>query len=185
MVFFNDEQIRVEVVAKLATDRRIDSSNIRVNVQDGVVKLAGTVPSVVELTRAYADAAMVSGGSNIVDGLTISTPSERSLTDDGILKVSLSRMLAAEPEIDPSRIMIMVQDGRVTLEGSVDAEWKKSYVEALVARRPRVKHVESTLTVVPTKDASDQATADDLIRLLEHHPLTCRSGSPLSDRRIP
>ncbi|MEE4273691.1 MAG: BON domain-containing protein [Thermoanaerobaculales bacterium] len=171
MVFFNDEQIRNEVVAKLSTDQRIDASGIRVEVYDGVVKLSGTVPSDVELTRAYADAAMVSGGSNIVDALTVSTSSRRDLTDDGALKVEVGRMLATEPEIDPSRVMVMVQDGRVSLEGSVDADWKKAYVEALVARRPGVEDVTSKLSVVPTKGAADQATADDLIGALERHPL--------------
>jgi osmotically-inducible protein OsmY len=82
-------------------------------------------------------------------------------------------MLAAEPEIDPSRIMVMVQNRGVTLEGSVDAGWKKGYVETLIARRPGIKKVESKLSVVPTKDAADQATADDLIRALDRHPLVC------------
>ncbi len=171
MVFFNDEQIRNEVIAELATDHRIDASDVSVEVSQGIVKLDGTVPSATELTRASAGAAMVVGGANIVDALSIRSPRASNLSDDGAIKVSLGRMLATEPEIDPSRIMVMVQDRRVSLEGSVDAEWKKSYVEALIARRPEVLDVESALTVVPTRDAADQATADDLVRALDRHPL--------------
>ena len=70
-MLFNDEQIRREVIAKLSTDHRIDDSDIRVQVHSGVVKLDGTVPSVTQLNRAYADAAVVSGGMNIIDGLTV------------------------------------------------------------------------------------------------------------------
>ena len=113
---------------------------------------------------------MVVGGGDIVDALSIQSAGASSLSGDGILKVSLNRILAAEPEVDPSRIMVMVQDRRVSLEGSVDAEWKKNYVEALIARRPEVE-VESALTVVPTRDAADQATADDLVTALDRHPL--------------
>jgi osmotically-inducible protein OsmY len=171
MVLFNDEQIKNEVIAKLSTDHRIDATDISVEVSDRVVKLGGTVPSASEVTRAYADAAMVVGGANIVDALSIRSPGASSLSDDGVIKVSLGRLLAAEPEVDPSRIMVMVQDRRVSLEGSVDAEWKKSYVEALIARRPEVLEMESSLTVVPTRGAADHATADDLVHALDRHPL--------------
>lgn len=171
MVFFNDLQMKNEVIAKLSTDERIDSSGIRVEVNDGVVKLAGTVPSATEVALAFAAAAVVSGDANIVDALNVAQPGTPDLTADGHLKVSLNRILAAEPEIDPSRIKVMVQDGRVTLEGSVDAGWKKSYVEALVERCRNVTGVDSALTVVPTKGAADQATADDLVHALERHPL--------------
>jgi osmotically-inducible protein OsmY len=171
MVFFSDEQIRDEVIAKLSTDHRIDDSRIDVEVNNGIVKLGGTVPSATEHSRAYADAAMVTGGTNIVDALSVQSPGAPDLSRDGALKVTLSRLLATEPEIDPSRIMILVQDRRVSLEGSVDAHWKRSYVKALVARRPEVLEVENALTVVPTKGAADQATATDLVRALDRHPL--------------
>ena len=171
MVLFNDRQIKDEVVAKLATDDRIDASDIRVEVNDAVVKLDGTVPSATELACACSDAAMVVGGANVVDALSVRSPDASSLTRDGALKVTIGRLLAAEPEIDPSRIMVMVQDRRVSLEGSVDAHWKKSHVETLIGRRPEVLEIESALTVVPTRGAADQATADDLVRALDRHPL--------------
>lgn len=171
MVLSNDKRIWDEVVAKLSADHRLDGSDIEVNVKNGVVKLEGTVRSAAELTRALGDAAIVAGGAKIIDGLVVRVPNRSNLTEDGELKVSLSRMLASEPKIDPSRITVMVQDGRVTLDGSVDASWKKGYVEALVAGWPQVVAIDSTLAVIPSKNAADQATADDLIHVLDRHPL--------------
>jgi len=60
-------------------------------------------------------------------------------------------MLAANPDIDPSQITVLVQEGRVTLQGSVDGHWKKGFVETVVGLHRGVTDVASSLTVVPTK----------------------------------
>jgi osmotically-inducible protein OsmY len=152
-------------------DSRVDASDITVEVSDGIVKLDGAVPSAVARSAAVADAEVVAGVTDVVNAMRVFIPESNLLPTDADIKVSLGNMLAANPDLDPSRISVMVMDGRVDLEGSVDAHWKKSFVEELVAIHKGVEDVRSSLTVVPTKDAADQATADDIFGALQRHAM--------------
>lgn len=166
-----NERIKRDVVNHLVWDSRVDASNITVEVSDGIVKLDGAVPSAMARSAAVADAAVVAGVTDVVNAMRVSVPASTVLPTDADIKVSISNMLAVNPDIDPSRITVLVQDGRVTLEGSVDVHWKKSFVEELVAIHKGVEDVRGSLTVVPTKDAADQATADDIIGALRRHAM--------------
>lgn len=167
---FSDDQIRKDIFRQLAADHRFDTSKITVDVRDGIATLSGNVPSTSALTAALSAAAVVAGGTNIIDDLKVRATGE-SETPDARLKVTVAELLAHNPDIDPSRIMVMVQQGTVTLEGSVDVDWKKEYVEQLVAVTKGVRNVVSNLTVVPTKGVADQTTADSINAALQKHAL--------------
>jgi len=167
----DDQKIKRDVVNHLVWDSRVDASNITIEVADGIVKLDGTVPSALARTAAVEDTAAVAGVTDVVDAMRIFIPASTVLPTDADLKVTITNMLAANPDIDPSRISVIVQGGRVSLEGSVDVHWKKRFVEELVAMHRGVTDVESSLTVVPTKNAADQATADDIIGALGRHAM--------------
>jgi osmotically-inducible protein OsmY len=63
------------------------------------------------------------------------------------------------PNVKVSGIEIKVDDGAVTLFGTVDAYWKKLYVEDLVSKQPGVRAVRNELAVVPTGVYLDQDVA--------------------------
>lgn len=166
-----DEQIKQAVVSQLAWDSRVDASKIKVEVSHGIVKLEGFVPSTLAQSAAAEDAEVVAGVTDVVNALNVRIPETIRLPTDADLKISIANVLAANPDIDPSRIMVMVQEGQVTLQGSVDALWKKGFVETTVSLQRGVSDVESKLTVVPTKGSADQVTADDIAAALERHAL--------------
>jgi osmotically-inducible protein OsmY len=166
-----DEKIKTDVVSHLTWDSRVDASKIKVEVNAGIVKLEGSVPSTSTAMAAVDAAEAVAGVTDVINAMRIETPMPASLPRDGDLKVAISNMIAANPDIDPSRIAVIVQKGRVTLDGSVDAYWKKGFLETVVSLMGGVADIESRLSVVPTKATADQATADDIVAALDRHAL--------------
>jgi osmotically-inducible protein OsmY len=67
--------------------------------------------------------------------------------------------------------MVSVVDGDVSLEGSVDAYWKKRRIEDLSYDRLGVITVNNKLAVVPTQDLEDQAIAKDVVAVLDRRAL--------------
>ena len=167
----NDERIKQDVVSQLSWDARVDASKIKFEVSHGIVKLEGFVPSALARSAAVEDAEVVPGVTDVVNALNVRIPSTIQLPTDADLKISIGNMLAANPDIDPSRITVLVQEGRVTLQGSVDGHWKKGFVETVVGLHRGVTDVASSLTVVPTKGSADQATADDIVAAFNRHAL--------------
>jgi osmotically-inducible protein OsmY len=170
-VISTDEQIKKDVVRQCSWDVRVDTTEITVEVSQGIVTLGGFVPSTLARSAAVEDAEVVAGVADVVNALNVRIPSPIQLSTDTDLKISIEDMLAANPDLDPSRITALVQEGRVSLQGSVDAHWKKEFVNTVVALHPGVTDVESGMTVEPTKGAADQATADGLVAALARHAL--------------
>jgi osmotically-inducible protein OsmY len=175
-----DEQIKQDVVSQLLWDGRVDASKIKIEVSQGIVKLEGFVPSAMARSAAVEDAEVVRGVMDVINALNVRIPDFIQLPADADLKISIGNMLAANPDIDPSRITVMVQEGRVTLKGSVDGHWKKGFVETVVALQCGVTDVESSLTVVPTKAAADQATAEDIVAALKRHALMVENADDIT-----
>jgi osmotically-inducible protein OsmY len=164
----------------LSWDARVDASQIKVEVSHGIVKLEGFVPSALARSAAVEDAEVVPGVTDVINALNVRIPSTIQLPTDADLKISIGNMLAANPDIDPSRITVMVQEGWVTLKGSVDAHWKKSFIETVVALPRGVSDVESSLTVVPTKGIADQGTADEIVAALKRHALMVEDADDIT-----
>lgn len=72
-------------------------------------------------------------------------------------------------EIDVSSIVVQVEDGHVTLDGTVDTYSKKVAVESAVVDVEGVKELTSKVAVVPTEDIADAAIADTIIDALSRH----------------
>jgi osmotically-inducible protein OsmY len=75
------------------------------------------------------------------------------------------------PETDATRIHSTVDNGIVTLEGSVDALWKKVHAEEIVLNLTGVLGVDNHLTVVPAKKFADQAIAEDIMAAIDRNLL--------------
>lgn len=70
----NDEKIKKEVAARLEHNSRIDSSDITIEVSDGVVSLSGTLPSLSISMAAVEDAEKVAGVRQVNNNLKVKVP---------------------------------------------------------------------------------------------------------------
>lgn len=144
MVWTGDRKIEEMVTGVLEKDSRIDLSEIKVKVQDGVVYLSGTVDSAAERRAAREDLESASQIGEVVDELTLRNFIERT---DVELVESVRRALIRDIMVEAGPIRVEAKDGVVTLSGRVESYAQKSAAENVAWWAPGVTNVISRLEV--------------------------------------
>lgn len=164
-----DEQIKKEIVDQLYWDGRIDASDVKIEVTDGVVTLTGTVPDYIGFRAAVDDAWSIPGVLGVDNRLIVKYPAEVSLPPDEKIKIYVENMFRWNPSIDGTKITVRSENGKVKLEGSVDSYWKKIKAEEMAYNVLGVVEVTNELAVVPTEDILDEAIGEELIGALDRN----------------
>ena len=112
------------VKTHLAWDNRIIDTDIEVEVKNSIAKLSGTVPTYLEKKLAEEDALSLQGILNVDNKLEVAR-SKYTLLSDREIKNAIENSLLWNTNIDSRNIEVSVNIGIVTLEGFVDAYWKK------------------------------------------------------------
>ena len=162
-----DESIKKDVADYLYWDDRVDSSDISITVDDGEVKLDGTVTDYTSSKNAVLDAWDAEGVTKVENNLEVEIPTEVTVPTDSEIESNIKNILEWNSSIDASEIGVDVSAGVVTLDGTVDAYWKKLRAEDVVSRATGVLNVANELAVVPTEDVLDKAIAEDVVSALE------------------
>jgi osmotically-inducible protein OsmY len=165
------EFIKRDVVDQLAWDSRVNANEIEVKVNDNTVTLTGTVPSFGARLAAERDTRTVLGVQRVQNLLTVAYPSSISVPIDGQIQSNIDDLLRWDPSVEAANITAQVVDGRVTLEGTVDAVWKKTEVERRVSNVGGVRGVANKLVVVPTRNITDQMIAEAIENALDRNML--------------
>lgn len=162
-----DGLIKKDVIDQLVRDSRVDASKVSVEVNNGTVILNGEVPTYFSRSSAFEDARGILGVTDVINQLSVNYPAGVSVPVDSEIETNIENRFSSSPDIDPVDLEVIVNAGRVTLKGTVDAYWKKLHAEELTAIEPGVAMIENHLAVVPTDDIVDKAIAEDIINSLE------------------
>jgi osmotically-inducible protein OsmY len=130
----SDLEIEKEVKARLENDVLVDDYLVEVKVKNGKVILSGTVGSLAEKNRAYADAYV--GGVSSVDSAALKIEpwardkmrrknAYETRSDDQIKK-AVKDALFYDPRVTSFNPEVSVNNGTVTLRGVVDNLCQKS-----------------------------------------------------------
>ena len=111
-----DVEIQGNIVNTLIWNTNIDSENIDVSVDKGVVTLEGSAPSYWQKILAEELAYDMTGVLSIVNKLSV-VPTE-SIIDESIAKAVIAS-IDRNPNIDIDFINVKVEEGIVTLSGTV------------------------------------------------------------------
>jgi osmotically-inducible protein OsmY len=163
-----DELVKKAIVAQMVRDDRIDASRVNVEVDSGIATLRGEVPTYYARAAAFDAARDTMGVVNVINQLVVRYHADTLIPTDFEIENSVIQRLSANPDIDLVDMEVIVQDGVVTLKGSVDAYWKKLHAENIVANESGVKVIENHLAVVPTDNVVDKSIAQDIIDSLEN-----------------
>ena len=148
----SDEEIRKRIADDLSRDG-IDVSEIQVTVDKGRVTFSGTVPPY-SARNTICDAA-----SRIKDIIWFDNKTTvhhiPAMPPDAAIKETVSTYLATDSDMVRTDIRVSVENGIVTLEGSVDEYWKKSEAERIVRGARGVSHIVNRLAVVPARPVAD------------------------------
>ena len=167
----DDELIKQAIVAELARDTRIDASKIEVTVDNGRVTLSGKVPTLLGKSAATEDALSILGVIEVDNLMVVNYPATFTVPTDAEIKQNILSKLVASPDLDVLDLDVTVDAGVVTVKGTVDAYWKKTFVEDLVTFEAGVTFIENHVAVVPTDDVIDKVIAEDIVASLEERAL--------------
>ncbi len=123
----SDGEIQSEIARSLDWDVRVDDRLLQVDVEDGGVRLVGVVRSAAEKDRAEGDAYVMGVKSVDVSGVSVrdwtegpdvrGRPARRAVED---VKAAVIDALSVDPRVHSFDIEPTLQDGFVTLRGTVD-----------------------------------------------------------------
>lgn len=164
------EKLRKEVLERLQWDSRIDASNIQVEVEDGNVKLLGSVPSMKAREAAQLDAYLAPGVKSVSNFLEVTLPSGLAKPTDAEIKDYVESILLWNFEVGARLIHVSVEHGVVYLTGFVDAYWKKQKAEELVTGIIGVAGVRNELEVRPPEEYRDNLIKHRIEASLEFNP---------------
>jgi len=162
----SDEQVKKDIVNQLYWDQMVDASDITVDVSDGKVTLAGSVPSFAARGAAYNDAVIIPGVNLVDSKLEVKLPPALQPVTDDEIKTMVEKVLHWNADIDATNITASVIGGRVTLNGYLDAYWKKTKASELVSDIFGVLEVDNAISVVPVEGSEDRVIADDIMMAL-------------------
>src|SRR4030088_1440198 len=149
-----DSEIERDVREELKWDPDLNADDIAVSVKNGVVTLAGFVPSYSDRLEAEAAAKRVAGGLAVANDIEVRLPAIDQRPDPDIARDAVAA-LKSELPISYDRIKIIVKDGWITLEGAVEWQYQKTTAETAVRKVKGVKGVTNVITVKPKVEPSD------------------------------
>jgi osmotically-inducible protein OsmY len=143
-----DSEIERDVVEELKWNPDLDSTDIAVTVKDGVVTLAGFVKSYVDKTEAEVAAKRLAGVVAVANDIAVRLPATDERTDPEIAREAVASLRSQLP-ISAERIKVVVKNGWVTLEGTVEWHYQRNIAEAAVGYIRGVKSVTNLIGLRP------------------------------------
>ncbi len=151
-VDLGDEGITMAVENELFYDKAVDQDRIDVVTVDGIVTLSGTTRNILAKERAARLAETVRGVRSVVNRIEVAPPVVR---DDVEVLRDIETALLMDPAAESYEVIPAVQDGSVTLTGSVQS-WQEKRLAGRVARGVRgVTEVRNEITVEYEMDRPD------------------------------
>jgi osmotically-inducible protein OsmY len=124
----DDKQLRDDAIEELDWESSIDSADIGVAAENGVVTLSGHVPTFAQKVKAEEAVKRVRGVRAIAQEIEVRPPQTASRADDEIAKRALN-MLNWDVTIPRDAIQLKIQDGWMTLSGEVAWEYQRRAAE--------------------------------------------------------
>lgn len=169
-----DEQLLMDrILDRFNEDPKVDAADVMVDVsQRGTVTLRGKVPDYEARRAAEEDAGAVEGVDKVYNYLVVPLPetvdwAAAKATGDDELLLRINNYLVAQTAIAGERIDVTVVEGKVILEGSVNAYWKRDRIGETVLAVEGVLALKNLLAVVPTDIRSDGEIASNIMGALD------------------
>jgi osmotically-inducible protein OsmY len=151
----SDNQLRDAVLRQLEWDPQVTSNDINVATADGVVTLTGFVHHYAEKYAAEKAAQAVYGVKALADDIEVKLGSAH--TDPEIARDAVHAM-KLNVTVPDEKIKTLVNEGFVTLEGTVDWDFQRRGAESCVRNVAGVRGVVNHLKVKPRVSAGEVST---------------------------
>lgn len=152
----SDNDIQSDVIDEYVWDPEVEASDIGVEVDQGVVTLTGTVDRYSIKLAAEKAAQRVDSVRAVANDIAVRTPLTHNDTD---IAKAAARAIESRLSIPPDAVDITVQNGAVTLRGTVDWAYQRRAAEAAVEYLRGVRHVSNQITVKQPKVSDSEVRA--------------------------
>jgi osmotically-inducible protein OsmY len=159
-----DKELQKQVMDELTWEPSIDSAEIGVSIDSGVVMLSGTVRSYSEKWAAERAAERVRGVKAVTDEILVRLPGDFARSDSDIARAAANN-LEWNASVPPGRLQVLVENGWITLDGTVEHYFQKSEAERSVRSLRGVKGVVNRIHVRPPISPVD--VKNQIVRALE------------------
>ena len=143
----SDSDIERDVKDELQWDPDLDATDIAVSVKGGVVTLAGYVKSYSDKHEAEVAAKRVAGVVAVANDIAVRLPATDERPDPEIAREAVASL--NQLPISAERIKVVVKNGWVTLEGTVEWHYQRNIAEAAVGYIRGVKSVTNLIGLRP------------------------------------
>ena len=143
-----DHQLRTAVADELDWSPEVTADHIGIAVNNGTVVLSGEVGTYLEKSAAVKAALRVGGVTAVADEITVEH--RFGLRDDVDIARDAAQAISSDVALLSTDVKVTVEDGRVTLTGTVPWNYQRATAVRSVSRIPGVKGVYSRLTLRPT-----------------------------------
>lgn len=126
-----DQDIAVDLADQLHSTPGLDDQDIAVKVLDGVVLLAGIARSDLERAQAERIVKKVRGVMGLTNCLTVCPRNSAVPPDTEITREAVATIRHLLPD-HATALQVLVQNGRVALEGELDWHYQRDTIEAMV-----------------------------------------------------
>lgn len=149
----SDSGLQQAVLDELKWEPSVNAAHIGVTAKDGVVTLTGDVSSYTEKLAAERAARRVYGVKGVAEDIKVRYVSGK--IDDTDIAQSALRALSWDIEVPSNKVTVEVEDGWVTLKGTVDWNFQREAAEADVRKLKGVIGVANEIAIKPSVRASD------------------------------
>ena len=144
----SDRDLREAVEEALDWEPIVNAKGIGVSAKDGVVTLTGHVDSFPQKREAEKVAGLVSGVKAVACELEVALPPPDEPTEEEIARAA-SNAIAWNTLLPKGNIQVWVDNGRVTLEGTLDSQQQRKSAEQCVRHLAGVKDVNNHIVIKP------------------------------------
>ncbi len=148
-----DHYLKTEVTAELAWEPSVTADHIGVTVDAGAVTLSGHVDSFWQKAAVERAVGRVKGVRAVVEDIEVRLPGHIRHTDDEIAAAALHR-LAWDVSIPQDVVKVKVENGFVTLTGTVDWHFQHDEIAGAIRSLSGVTGLANQILVKPRPDTS-------------------------------
>jgi len=148
-----DSELKQDVLAELKWEPSINAAHIGVEVEDGVVTLAGHVDSFAEKWAAEVATQRVTGVKALAVEIDVRLAGSAKRNDGDIAR-SAANILDWTASLPKDSVKVLVQDGWVTLTGAVSWEFQRQAADAAVRHLMGVTGLSNNIVLDPAVSLS-------------------------------
>src|ERR1700733_1753604 len=145
----DDTQLQSSVLAELKWRPSVDSAHIGVTADDGIVTLTGQVQHYTEKLAAENAAKEVLGVRGIANDIKVEPEGSLKQSDKDIAAAAIGA-LKWDFEVPDGRVKVVVNDGWVTLDGTVDWQFQRDAADRCVRYLRGVVGVTNEISIKPS-----------------------------------